>query len=278
MNTAEKLSCVVLTKNAEQDIGECLETIKWADEIIIVDDFSTDGTIDICRRYTDKIFEKRFIGYPEQRDYGLQKTSHHWVLCLDADERIVEELKEEIIKKLSSSPAVSGFLIRRLNIVLGKEVKYSGWYETNNLRLFDKTKVAFDLSMKYVERVNVSGPLSSLKQDLIHHTCRSFGSYFERVNLWSTLNAKDMRTKGIRITLLLVWYYFFLKPIMIFFIKYVVKHGYRDKFIGFLIAVMSAFTYFVSYAKLWHMQLSPIPTNSCPGSYTRSPQRCGAPE
>src|SRR5437763_1427524 len=117
MAAREKISCIVLTKDSGEDIGPCLEAVRWADEIIVVDDFSEDKTPEISRRYTDKVFERHFDGYPSQRDFGIRQAANQWVLCLDADERVTPELRDEILERLSASPAVSGFLLRRLNIV-----------------------------------------------------------------------------------------------------------------------------------------------------------------
>ncbi|MDD5679703.1 MAG: glycosyltransferase family 2 protein [Candidatus Omnitrophica bacterium] len=254
MNSGEKLSCTIGTKNAAIDIRGCLESVKWADEIIVVDDFSTDGTVEIARQYTDKVFQKRLTGYTEQKNYALEKTSYRWVLSLDADERVTEELRDEISGKLSAEKDCSGYLFRRLNIFLGKEVRHCGWYEADNLRLFNKEKVGYDLGVKYLESMKVSGKLGVMKNDLVHYTCRRLDDYINRVNLWTTLNAKDLTAKGVRIRPVTAPYYFVFKPVVVFCYKYFIKAGFLDGFRGFLICGFSAFTYFISYAKLWEQE------------------------
>ncbi len=256
MTPGEKISCIVGSKNAEKDIGECLESVKWADEIIVVDDFSSDRTIEIAKRYTDKIFQKHLTGYTEQKDFGLQKTSNCWVLSLDADERVTKELEDEIVQKLSSPPEASGFLFRRLNIFLGKPVRHCGWYEANNLRLFDKEKIGYDLTMKYLESMKISGRLDVMEHDLIHYTCRSLDDYVKRMDLWAALNARDLFNKGVRVRPLTCGYYLLLKPAAVFLQKYFLKAGYLDGYVGFLICGLSAVTYFLSYNKLWKMERS----------------------
>jgi glycosyltransferase involved in cell wall biosynthesis len=256
MSSKEKISCIIGTKNAEKDIKDCLEAVKWCDEIIVVDDFSTDRTIEFARQYTDKVFQKHFRGYAEQKDFALQKTSNQWILSLDADERITPQLKDEILEKLSKSPEFSGFLFRRMNIFLGREVRHCGWYEADNLRLFNKEKVKYDLSLKYLEPMSVSGQLGVMKNDLLHYTCRSLDDYLKRVNLWSSLNAEDLFNKGVNINPLNSIYYFIFKPLAVFFQKYIFKSGFKDGFVGFLICGLSSITYFISYAKLWEKQKS----------------------
>ncbi len=254
MYSREKISCIVGTKNAEEDLRDCLESVKWADEVIVVDDFSSDRTIEIARQYTDKIFQKKMIGYPEQKDFAVQKTSFCWVLSLDADERVSPELRDEILDALSQPLEVSGFLFHRQNIFLGHEVKYCGWHEVTILRIFNKEKISFNTNLQYLDEFKISGRLGLMKNDLLHYTCRSLNEYFIRTNIWSTLNAKDLTNKGVRITPFNSLFYLFCKPCLIFIRKYFFKFGYLDGFSGFLICSLSAITYFLSYAKVWELQ------------------------
>jgi glycosyltransferase involved in cell wall biosynthesis len=250
----EKISCVIGTKNAERDIRECIEAVKWVDEIIVLDDYSSDRTLEIARQYTDKIYQKKMTGYTEWRDFGLQKASYRWVMPLDADERVTPQLRDEIIEKLSRPEEFSGFLFRRLNIFLGREVRHCGWYEASTLRLFNKEKVSYDPRLKYLESMKVTGSLGFMRNDLLHYTCRSLESYINRVNVWSGLNTQDLITKGYRITALNSVVHFVIRPCAVFLQKYFLKSGYRDGFAGFAIASLSAVTYFLSSAKLWEAQ------------------------
>ena len=250
----EKISCIVGTKNAEIDIGECLESIKWADEIVVVDDFSTDHTIKIAKKYTDNIYQQKFVGYAQQRQYALGKTSHRWVLSLDADERITPGLREEILERLSNTGENNGFFIRRLNIFLGKAVRHCGWYETDNLRLFNKEKTTYDTTFKYLDPKVVAGSIGELENDMIHYTCKDIRNYMERVKVWASLNAEDLVTKKLRITFLTAPFYFLFKPALVFGHKFFLKGGYSDGRVGFLISLISAYTYFLSYVKVWQKQ------------------------
>ena len=250
----EKISCIVGTKNAERDIRECLESVRWADEIIVVDDFSTDRTVEIAGEYTDNIYQQKFVGYAQQRKYALEKTSHRWVLSLDADERITPELREEIMKRLSDTKEHSGFFIRRLNIFLDKAVKHCGWYETNDLCLFDKERIIYDTTLKYLDSKVVVGSIGKLKNDMTHYTCRDISNYMERAKLWASLNAEDLITKKLRITFLTALFYFLFKPPLVFGYKYFIKGGYLDGRVGFLVSAISAYTYFLSYVKVWQKQ------------------------
>jgi glycosyltransferase involved in cell wall biosynthesis len=250
----EKVTCIVGAKNAENDIDHCLESVKWADEIIVIDDFSADRTLEIAREYTDKVFQKKMDGYPEQIGFAVNKASNRWVLVLDADERVTPQLKNEILKILSSPITVSGFLLRRLNNFEGRQIKHCGWYEKDNLRLFNKEEAIYDFRLKYLVTMHISGLLGTLDNDLVHYTCRSLYDYFKRINLWSSLNAEDLLSKGVHINYFNSAYYLLLKPCAVFFIKYFLKAGYMDGFPGFLICSLSGITYFLSYMKLWIRQ------------------------
>lgn len=253
-HSREKISVLVGAKNAENDIRDCLETVKWADEIIVVDDFSTDRTVELARQYTDKVFQKKMSAWPEQRHFAVSKASYRWILALDADERVTAQCRDEILEKLSGPLEFSGFQILRLNFFLGREVRHCGWYEAKNMRFFNKEKAKFDLNIKYLDGIEICGPVGLIKNRILHYTCRNLYDYFIRVNLWSTLNSQDLLNKGKRVTAFSSPCYLILKPIAVFFYKYFFKFGYLDGFVGFLICSISGITYFISYAKLWELQ------------------------
>ena len=250
----EKISCIIGTKNAEVDISDCIESVIWTDEIIVIDDFSTDKTLEIARRYTNKIYQHPFQSYTQQKDFAVKKTCFRWVLSLDADERVSPQLKESILQKLNEGPQFDGYLCSRMNFFLGKQVKGCGWYEKNNLRFFNKERVSYNIGYYYLEEMNINGKIGRLTHDLLHYTCRELSGYLNRINIWSTLNAKDLINKGLRITYLNSSFYFFFKPGAIFFYKYFFKSGFRDGIVGLVICVLSVITYFFSYAKVWELQ------------------------
>lgn len=249
MAEREKISCIVLTKDAGEDIAACLESVRWADEIIVVDDLGDGATREAARRYTDKVYERRGAGYPAQRDFGIRRALHRWVLCLDADERVGPELMDEVRARLSEPPSVSGFYLRRITIALGRQVSHSVWRETNALRLFDREKVSFDLTLRCREEARITGPAGALTHRLLQYGCRDIEGYCKTVDLWSALDARDLMAKGMRIPPGAMPYYLFLKPLALFCDRFVMRSGFRDGFAGLVVASLSSFTCFLSYAK-----------------------------
>jgi len=136
----ERISVTVITKNEEKKIRDCLESVRWADEIIVLDSLSTDKTTEICREYTDKVYQRPWPGHIEQKNRAIGFTSNKWVLSLDADERITPELEKEIRALQEGGMEFDGYEIPRLVFYMGKPVMHCGWYPARKLRLFDKTK------------------------------------------------------------------------------------------------------------------------------------------
>ena len=156
-----KLSAALIVKNAEAHIHECLESLKWADEIVILDGMSTDKTVEICREFTDKVFRREFVSFTEERQALLGKTSYGWVFMVDGDMVVPVELAREI-RTVLENPECSGYNMRGLTILFGKPVKHCGWFEPTYLRLFNKEKGAYDTKLKYIDNFIVrEGFLSS---------------------------------------------------------------------------------------------------------------------
>ncbi|MBN1871175.1 MAG: glycosyltransferase [Candidatus Omnitrophica bacterium] len=251
----EKISVALIVKNEEEHIRQCLESLYWADEIVVLDGFSTDRTLEIVRQYTDKIYQKKFEGFPREREYLLTKTANDWVFMVDADMVIqpplIKEIEEEFSKSLQRYSACT---FRFLNIYLGKEIRHCGWYDPNNPRLFDKRKGKYDTKMKYIDSFIPDGRVKVMRNDILHYGFKSINEHFARVNRYSELNAEDLNTKGIRINNFNIAYYFILKPILVFLYKYVYKKGFLDGIVGLILCLMAAITYRVSYFKLWELQ------------------------
>lgn len=250
----EKITAALIVKNQERHIRECLESIKWADEIIILDGFSTDGTVEICRDYTDKIFQKEFESFNVERVFLISKASNKWIFFVDSDMVILPELADEI-KKVMINPEFSGYRMRGLTIYLGRPIKYCGWFEPTYLRLFNREKGYYDTRLKYIDNFIIpDNKVGTLKNYFIHHGYKDISEHIIKIDRYSTLNAYDLDVKGIKITLYNSFYYLVIKPFLVFMYKYFYKLGFLDGFPGFVVSTLSAVTYFVSYLKLYEMQ------------------------
>jgi len=248
----DTLSVVILTKNEESRIRSCLESVKWADEIIIVDDFSADQTVAICQEYTDKIFQNKLDGFSQQRDFGSARASAKWILRLDADEIVTPQLKEEILNVLRNGTDCSAFEIPRGNFYLGKKIQYCGW-GFSIIMLFRRNKCSYDGKMVH-EAVVVCGKIGYFRNGTLHYSYEKLADHFTKINLYTTYDAEELWRKGVRLYIFNYPFYFFIKPILIFFKKYILMQGFREGVRGFFISALTAFVVFMNYAKLWEKQ------------------------
>ena len=249
MDKLEPLSVIIITHNEEHNIRECLESVAWAGEIIVVDDGSEDATVEIARTFTEHVFYHAWSGFAAQKDFALQKASREWVLSLDADERVPEDLKAEIFTVLQKPDIpYDGFWIPRLSTFLGKFIYHGGWYPGYQLRLFRREKATIT-PVRVHEGFIVEGPVGYLNHHLLHYTHRSLSESFERLNRYSSLEALDrVHRKKVH------WWDILLHPMGAFLTKYIGLKGYRDGMHGFLLALMSAMVKMALYMKIWELQ------------------------
>jgi glycosyltransferase involved in cell wall biosynthesis len=249
----EKVSVVIATKDEERNIKGCLESVKWADEIIIVDDASRDRTVEICREYTDKIFINDSKGdFHRNKNFGIEKANGDWILSLDADERITDKLSEEIKVAVQDEKKV-GYYLNRKNYFLGKWVRGCGWYPDYIIRLFRKGTTRWPLlteDFHGTPKIKEKKKTDYLKNEFIHYSYFSISQYLEKFNLYTTALAKKEYHQGTKMNFFLC---FLLKPGFVFSRKYFLMRGYGDGFPGFFISVASALTIFMTYTKLWEM-------------------------
>ena len=250
----EKLSVALITKNEEKVIGQCLESLKWADEIVVLDGFSTDSTVETCKKYTDKIYQKEFESFPKERDFVLKKTNYKWVLSVDADMYFPPEICEEIKNVLYRGPEFDGYLCRGLTIFLDKEIKHCSWFDSRYLRFFNKEKGSYDFNYEALDIFYVKGEKGHLKNFFLHYAKESFLDYFGKIKRLSYLTALEYKNKGVRITSYNYPWFFFIKPMCIFLYKYVWKRGFMDGPVGLIVCINSAISYYVAYAALWDTQ------------------------
>lgn len=246
------ISSVVITKNEEKMIEGCLQSVSWADEIIVVDSHSVDKTVEIAKKYTNKIFDIQKGSFSDRRNLGLSKASGGWILYLDADERISSDLKTEILNTVSQTNASSAYAIPRKNIMFGTWVKYGGWYPDYQVRLFKKDKL-IGWQGELHERPKVTGEIGKLKNDLIHYTHRSISETLQKKLEWSGIEAAERLKAGHpKIT----WPRIIKVMMGEFISRYFLKSGWRDGTVGLILAADEAFSMFVIYTRLWEMQNS----------------------
>jgi len=242
-----RLSVLVLTKNESANIEACLQSVEWADEIVVIDTGSTDDTVSKAKRFTEKVFVTEWQGFAGTKNWGLQKLTGDWVLWLDADERVTPELAEEI-QSVLRNPAYDGYQIPRKANFLGHWIRHSGWYPGYVLRLI-KTDLARFADTRVHEGLEAPARMGRLNHPLLHFTDPTLEHYFEKFNRYTTLAALDLKDRGRHFHLVDL----LVRPAHIFVKMYVLKAGFLDGFAGFLLAVLSGFYVLVKYAKLWEL-------------------------
>ena len=248
------ISVCIICFNEEARIEDCLKSVApCADEIVVVDSRSTDGTVDICKRYTDKIFVHSWPGYVAQKNYALGKAAHDWVLCLDADERVSDDLREEVLMIKSHGPdaqGYDGYYLPRKTMYLGRWMKHSGWYPDYKLRVFDKRKGQWEGTEPH-DIVRVKGQTGYLTGDILHYSFTGgISHHLRKIDHFTTIAAQEAFSKGRRSgpgDLL-------AHPLFIFMKMYIRKAGFLDGVPGLIAAGLSAFHVFSKYSKLWELQ------------------------
>lgn len=243
------ISVAIITKNEEHNIEDALKSVADAQEIIVVDSFSSDRTVEICRKYTDKVFQHQWEGYARQKQRAVDLAVGQWVLILDADERVTPDLKVEIVKTIAQTDC-NGFYMPRENYFIGKWIKHGGWWPDNTLRLFKKDKGRFEIREVH-EKIVIEGRTGYLKNPLRHYTYRSIQDFTERMEGYSTLAAREiLKSSGKAGVFSLT-----VKPLSTFLKMYVLRLGVLDGRHGLILAVLYSYYTFLKYAKTWEIQL-----------------------
>ena len=238
------LSVVIVTKDEETNIEDALRSAAGAQEIVVVDSFSTDRTVDICRQYTDKIHRHEWQGYSRQKQLAVDLAQGPWVLILDADERITPELRDEISRILTETDC-EGFSMPRRNYFLGKWIRHSGWWPDRTLRLFRKDKGRLE-DREVHEKVVVSGKVGRLEAPLEHHTYRTISEYLRKMEAYSSLAAVQIRKRRRPGAVSMC-----VKPLFTFFRMYVVRRGFLDGTHGLILAWLYSYYTFLKYTRAW---------------------------
>jgi glycosyltransferase involved in cell wall biosynthesis len=243
------ISATVITFNEEANIAGALESLRWADEIVVVDSGSTDGTLEICRNRGVAIYGRAWTGYVDQKNYAVEKATNDWVFSLDADERVSPGLAREIADTVRSGLRYSGYRIPRVACFMGRWIRHGDWYPDYQLRFFDRRHGRWHGGRVH-ESVRLDQAPGFLNGEIHHFTYRNLSAYLRRLESYSTLAAADYHERGTVSTPLRM----LLNPAATFVKAYFLKRGFADGTPGFVVAVMGAVSVFFKYAKLYELR------------------------
>ena len=241
----EKVTAIIPTLNEEKNILRAINQVDWADEIIVIDSYSSDKTVEISIKMGARVLQRRFDDFSSQKNYAVSQAKYDWIFILDADEQISEDLKLEIIDKLYNIDQVKGFWIPRHNYFPDKKVNFSGWKNDKVLRLFNRNSCSYNGKLVH-EEVNCNGKIGYLSMPLLHHTYKSYDDYIKKINHYAELKAKELYNKNIKPNFFLGY----IKPAYRFFYHYIISLGFLDGKTGWIIAIISAKSMRKRYLKL----------------------------
>jgi glycosyltransferase involved in cell wall biosynthesis len=242
------ISAIILTHNDENSIRSVLDTVKWCDEKIVIDDISTDKTRTIAKSMGATVFEHSLNDdFAAQRDFGLDKARGEWVLFVDSDELVPSKLRDEILS-LPKDDKHCGYYILRKDFLFGRELKYG---ETTNVKLLRLAKKSAGVWVRSVhETWDIRGPVASLTTPLFHYPHATVSEFLAQINRYTTINAKVFYDEGTRISVCQIILY----PVGKFIQNYVIRLGFLDGIAGLIMAVMMSFHSFLTRGKLWELQ------------------------
>jgi len=241
-----KISAVVITYNEERNIEAALQSLAGiVSEIVVVDSLSTDKTVKIAKKYTDRVFERKWTNYADQKNFADSQAAGPWILSLDADERVSPELRAELLKLKEGEPEVSAFSVARRVFYLGKWIRHSGWYPDRRIRLFRKERAHWE--GQYIhEKLVVDGEVKKLTGAIHHQTYRNIGDHLARINQFSDLGAQKLYALKRKCR----WYHLCFLPFFRFTKSFFLKLGFLDGFAGLVVSVLNGYAIFIRYAKL----------------------------
>ncbi|MFN3196271.1 MAG: glycosyltransferase family 2 protein [Chlorobiota bacterium] len=245
-----KLSAVIIAYNEEDKIGMCLDSLSAiADEIIVVDSFSTDRTVEICESKGATVIKQKFLGYIEQKNFALQMANYEYVLSLDADEVLSEKLKQSILN-IKENPTHDAYKFNRLTSFCGQWIKHGGWYPDTKLRLWKKELGSWAGTNPHDKVVlNENVKVGFLEGDLLHYSIDSIEQHLEQIQKFTTIAAKAMHEKGRQSSIGNI----ILNSVFKFIRDYIIRLGFLDGFYGYVVAKNSAYAKYLKYLKLYQL-------------------------
>lgn len=248
------ISSFLVCKNEEVHIGACLESLSFCDEIVVVDSFSTDNTVEICKKYNVRLMQREWPGYKLQKEFACNQTTHDWVLFMDADEVVSPELREEILSLMNNPQSevlqkYSAFRVKRAMFFLGKWWRKGGWYPEHRIRFFKRNAVEW-IGKDPHENLRVEGEIGDLEGEIYHYSYDDIPDQVQKLASHAFLRAKFDFESGKKVNFEML----FIRPILRFLKFYFVKKGYKEGMPGLIVALFESFYTYMKYARLWELE------------------------
>jgi len=240
-----KITAIIPTLNEENHIADAIKSVNFADEIIVIDSFSSDRTIEIAEKMNVKIIKRTFDDFSSQKNFAITQAKHDWIYILDADERVTPEVELEILEAVKNPKDIVGFYVRRTFYFCDKRVNFCGFQRDKVVRLFLKEHCTYKGFVH--EKILTNGKLGFFKHKIDHFSYRDYDHYISKMNHYASIRAHELHLKGKKVTV----FHLIIKPLARFFIHYVIRLGFLDGFTGFLVANAQAYGVLARYIKLW---------------------------
>lgn len=251
-----RISATIIVRNEEANIAEVCESLAWADEIVIVDSDSTDRTVDIAKKYTDKLFNREFKGYKDKHEFADSQATGDWIFWIDADERVSDELKNSIaaLRNKPDEELSDGYKISRKTFFMHRWIRHCGWSPDYQLRLYRKAKSYWDGVAPH-QTARVDGRVELLDGELLHFTKNTLSEYHRVLDSYATLAAEHLADDGTTVGAFGI----FSRSVAAFLRTFLLKQGFRDGVPGLMISMFTAYGVFLKYAKVWEIRRSRQP-------------------
>ena len=242
----KKITAIIPTLNEEIHIDDAIKSVGFADEILIIDSYSSDKTVEIAEKHNVKIIKRKFDDFSSQKNFAIDQAQHDWIYILDADERVTPKVEKEILEAVQNPENHVGFYVRRTFYFAGKKINYSGCQRDKVIRLFLKEFCRYNGSPVH-ETIQAKGEIGFFKHKIDHFSYKNYDHYISKMNHYGALRGKQFFEKGKKVTL----FHFLIKPTARFFIHYIFRLGFLDGYAGYFFAKAQAYGVYTRYVKLW---------------------------
>jgi len=245
-----QITAIIPTFNEEANIEAAIKSVLWADEIIIIDSFSTDSTQSIATSYKVNFIQHQYTNSAAQKNWIIPQAKHQWIFLLDADEYASDALIKEVKSTISNESSKAGYWIRRKNFFMGKKVNYSGWQNDKVIRLFKRDLCKYEDKNVHAE-ILAEGPVGQLKHEIVHNTYKGLNHFINKISWYSTWKAYDKIERGASTNL---FFNAVIKPAYRFFYHYILRLGILDGKVGFIISGLNAYDVYLRGIKIWRIK------------------------